>query len=271
MSEAPESLQPTPKLKIYLESRYRKLERGLPQTIFYCPECKGNRRRAKKCTRCGGFGKLTKDSVQELLARCILPAFQSRHGKFHGAGREDLDVLMLGSGRPFIFEIVGARNSDVDLASLDARIAAACAGRVELQPFERVTRERVKYWKEGHFSKVYRVRVQVAVPVDRTSVEALVGQDLEIVQRTPTRVAHRRADLERARRVTVVAARDMEDREFVLDLQCMHGTYVKEWISGDGGRTKPSLGDLLSVPCECSQLDVLDILTSPSLPSTPGP
>ena len=30
---------PPPRPTVYLESRYRKLERGLPQTIFYCPEC----------------------------------------------------------------------------------------------------------------------------------------------------------------------------------------------------------------------------------------
>jgi tRNA pseudouridine synthase 10 len=176
---------------------------------------------------------------------------------------------MLGSGRPFIFEVVGARNSDVDLGSLDARIAEVCAGRIELTPFERVARERVAYWKEGQFSKVYRVCVQAAADVDRAAVQALVGRDLEILQRTPTRVSHRRADLERERGVTVVAAGDIGDREFVLDLRCVHGTYVKEWISGDEGRTKPSLSEILAVQCTCSQLDVLDILTSPS-PSAPS-
>ena len=57
------------RLDLWFESRYRKLVRGLPQTIFWCPACKGNRRRREGCATCGGFGKLTKESVQELVAR----------------------------------------------------------------------------------------------------------------------------------------------------------------------------------------------------------
>ena len=116
-------------MRVCLESRYRKLQRGVSQTIFYCPECKGNRRRARECARCGGFGKLTKDSVQELIAYRILPFFKGRFGKFHGAGREDLDVLMLGRGRPFVYEVVGARNTDVDLRELDERLRVSCGNR----------------------------------------------------------------------------------------------------------------------------------------------
>ena len=91
-----------PRTNLWLESRYRKLRRGLPQTVFYCPLCKGDRRRSKGCQQCGGFGKLTKESVQELIGRRILPQMQAKGGSFHGAGREDVDVLMLGRGRPFV-------------------------------------------------------------------------------------------------------------------------------------------------------------------------
>jgi tRNA U54 and U55 pseudouridine synthase Pus10 len=57
-----------PRGKVFLEGRYRKLSRDLPQTIFFCPDCKGHPRRRKNCARCEGFGKLTRDSVQELVA-----------------------------------------------------------------------------------------------------------------------------------------------------------------------------------------------------------
>ena len=129
--------------QVYLESRYRKLQRGLPQTIFYCPECKGDRRRRTNCTHCEGFGKLTKDSVQELIGRRMVPAFKAKTGKFHGAGREDRDVLMLGQGRPFVFEVVGARHLDVDLEALRLEIQERAEGAIELSPFKRVRRERV--------------------------------------------------------------------------------------------------------------------------------
>ena len=98
-----------PRCNLWLESRYRKLKRGLPQTVFYCPRCKGDRRRRQGCPQCEGFGKLTKESVQELIARRLVPAMQAKEGRFHGAGREDVDVLMLGRGRPFVYLYDGQR------------------------------------------------------------------------------------------------------------------------------------------------------------------
>lgn len=256
----PDDVRPQ-KVKIYLESRYRKLERGLPQTIFYCPVCKGRRRQARDCERCEGFGKLTRDSVQELIARKAIPLFKARRGKFHGAGREDIDVLMLGRGRPFVYEILGSRFPDADLTKLDDMIRAEYAGRIELEPFRRVERARVPYWKESKFDKVYSLQVEVGGDVATDVVRDLAGKTFDIAQRTPTRVAHRRADLERQRRVEVQSVGELVDGRLPLEIRCAHGTYVKEWISGDAERTKPSLSTLLGVPSTCLVLDVLDILT----------
>jgi len=35
--------------------------------------------------------------------------------------------------------------------------------------------------------------------------------------------------------------------------------YIKELISGDGGRTKPSLSELLGTETEVKELDVVDV------------
>jgi tRNA pseudouridine synthase 10 len=263
---APQRAQhPAPRSRIFLESRYRKLVRGLPQTIFWCPECKGDRRRRAGCPTCQGFGKLTRESVQELIGRRVLPAFGARTGAFHGAGREDVDVLMLGRGRPFVYEVIGARRTDVDLEALRSEILARAPGQIELAPFARVDKGRVAYWKQAQFDKIYRAEVRVAAPVpDVAAARAFAGA---IVQRTPQRVAHRRADLDRERRLSVLDLRPLGDDRIELRVLCQHGTYVKEWISGDGGRTAPSLASLLGAPCECALLDVEEVLTD----DVPGP
>lgn len=256
-----------PKGSIYLESRYRKLRRGLPQTIFYCPKCKGDRRRRVGCKHCEGFGKLTKESVQELISRRLVPAMQAKLGKFHGAGREDIDVLMLGQGRPFVFEVVGPRNPDIDLEAMRLEIQERCDGAIELAPFERVERKRVVYWKETHFDKSYRAEVTIdAMPSEEKLAEVRAFHGA-IVQRTPQRVAHRRADLDRERRLKVLHLEPREDGALELRVLCQHGTYVKEWISGDEERTTPSLAKLLGVSCQCRVLDVEEILT----PEIDGP
>lgn len=259
---APESRRPArSRPAIYLESRYKKLVRGLPQTIFYCPVCKGDRRRRSDCAHCEGFGKLTRESVQELIGRRAVPAFQAREGKFHGAGREDIDVLMLGRGRPFVFELVGARRPDVDLEALRQEIVQRAGGAIELAPFVRVDKRRVAYWKETHFEKIYRAEVALAGPVTEAALAATAAFAGKIVQRTPQRVAHRRADLDRERSITVLSLQRLGDDRLDLRVRCQHGTYVKEWVSGDDERTSPSLATLLGVGCRCAQLDVEEILT----------
>ncbi len=260
---APREQRRAPRANLYFESRYQKLVRGLPQTIFWCPKCKGDRRRREGCTECKGFGKLTRESVQELIGRRMLPAFQARSGAFHGAGREDIDVLMLGRGRPFVYEVQGARKFDVDLEALRAEIVARAEGQIELAPFVAVQKPRVAYWKQSQFDKIYRAEVVVAAaPADDAVVAARAFRGT-IVQRTPQRVAHRRADLDRERRVEVLALQPLAADRYELRVLCEHGTYVKEWISGDDSRTTPSLSQLLGVSAVCAVLDVEEIVTEP--------
>lgn len=260
--QAPSSVPPGgPRTNLWLESRYRKLRRGLPQTIFYCPKCRGDRRRRQGCEPCGGFGKLTRESVQELIGRRILPLMQAKEGLFHGAGREDIDVLMLGRGRPFVYEVKGARNPDIDLEALRLDIVARSEGAIELQPFVRVGKPRVVYWKETHFDKIYRAEVSVTGVVAPERLKAAREFAGKVVQRTPQRVAHRRADLDRERSLRVLAMNPLGEGLYELRVVCQHGTYVKEWISGDETRTEPSLSTLLGVPSQCAVLDVEEILT----------
>ena len=86
----------------------------------------------------------------------------------------------------------------------------------------------------------------------------------KLAQRTPDRVAHRRADLIRRREVVDVHEPIIETgtdntTEIELTLRCESGTYVKETIHGDNGRTQPSIASLLKAKCEVLWLDVGDI------------
>ena len=257
-----------PKTKVFLEGRYRKLVRDLPQTVFYCPDCKGHPRRKRKCGRCEGFGKLTRDSVQELVGWVANKAFKTRKNKFHGSGREDIDVRMLGNGRPFVLELIDPKVFDVDLAELEAEINRRNEGRLEIQGLHWSEKARVPYLKETAHAKEYEALVEFEAPVEAAHLEPLVGRKLDVVQRTPGRVAHRRADLDRERWVELAAITpaDEEGVRWRVRLVTQHGTYVKEVLSGDGGNTRPSLTELVGTPCACHELDVLDILDAEGNP-----
>lgn len=248
--------------KVFVEGRYRKLSRDLPQTVFFCPKCKGHPRRRKGCEECEGFGKLTKDSVQELVAWVVGKAFGTRKNKFHGAGREDVDVRMLGPGRPFVLELLDPKTRDVDLAEVEAEINRRNEGRLEIVNLHWTEKARIRALKETPHAKRYGAVVGFEREPDRARLDELIGRRVEIVQETPQRVAHRRAQLDRTRWVEFFGFTPSEEdpTRFQVELVTQHGTYVKEVLSGEGGRTRPSLGDLCGTPCTCLELDVLEIL-----------
>jgi len=248
-------------VKIFVEGRYRKLTRDLPQTVFFCPECKGHPRRRRNCEKCEGFGKLTRDSVQELVGWVLGKGFGTRKHKFHGAGREDVDVRMLGRGRPFVLELINPSEPNADLAELEALVNSRNEGRLEIRELHWTEKPRVRVIKEGKHAKRYGVLASIEGDFDEEVAESLVGQRTVLDQRTPSRVAHRRADLIRERWIEVESFELQEDGNLRVQLLTEHGTYVKEFVSGEDGRTDPCLGGLLGgITCGCLELDVLDIL-----------
>ena len=96
----------------------------------------------------------------------------------------------------------------------------------------------------------------------KETIDKLAG--VKLFQRTPERVAHRRADLIRKRTVFETSKPIIETMpdgvlEVEFTLRCESGTYVKETVHGDGGRTQPSLSSLIKAKCDVMWLDVGDI------------
>jgi tRNA U54 and U55 pseudouridine synthase Pus10 len=89
-------------------------------------------------------------------------------------------------------------------------------------------------------------------------------QGCTLAQRTPERVAHRRADKIRRRKVIETSGPSVginEDGVMIAEfsLRCESGTYVKETVHGDCGRTQPSISSLIKAKCTVEWLDVADI------------
>ena len=239
---------------IFIAGRYNKLSREIPQTIWPCRMCKG-----KGCPRCNGTGKMYQTSVQEIIGDIALEMAQGDEHFFHGMGREDIDACMLGTGRPFILEISHPRIRDIDLDELEKKANQSPLAQYHGLRF--VARKYVKEYKEAESDKTYRARVRAESKVNKERVvEATVSfENVHLAQRTPTRVEHRRADLVRDRVVYWVKAENIEEDTFDLVLKTQSGTYVKEFVSGDDGRTTPSFSERLGIQCRVELLDVLEI------------
>ena len=241
---------------LFIEGRYTKTDRTIPQTRWPCRECHG-----RGCERCNSSGQMYPESVQSLVAGPLLEAAGASEDKFHGMGREDIDAAMLGEGRPFVLELRQPKVRSLDLAALEKVINAAAAGRITANRLLWVERPRVAELKETVCDKTYRIDINFdqSVEIERLKkgVQRLTGKVVE--QRTPTRVSHRRADLVRARRVESMKLLSAGATSAELEIRAQHGTYIRELVSGDGGRTSPSLATLIGTECQVEVLDVLHI------------
>ncbi len=244
---------------LFIYGRYRKYRRGIPQTRWFCRECHG-----KGCERCNFTGKMYAESVEELIKSSIIDVYGAKDVILHGCGREDIDARMLGSGRPFVVELrEPKRRQRVDLRALEEKVNEENRAKLEVTNLEYVNREMVALIKNTSARKTYRMLVELRVAVAESKLREAVKEldGVVIEQRTPSRVVHRRADLIRSRRIYEMKLLNYSGSTCELEVKCDGGLYVKELISGDKGRTRPNLSDLLGtgIEAEVKELDVIDV------------
>ncbi|OWM81391.1 hypothetical protein CDL15_Pgr007429 [Punica granatum] len=217
---------------IYFSGRYLKYSRNVSQTCWMIEdERKGEA------------------SVEEIIGSCILPISGGDKYKFHAAGREDIDVRMLGSGRPFLIEIQNARNVPSEVSVRNLKVVGS---------------EGWSMMREGEAEKQkqYAALVWISRPLEDADLQKISSiKDIGVLQRTPIRVLHRRSPLEREKvihwmKIDKIAG---SSQYFILHLCTQAGTYIKEFVHGDLGRTHPSIGSVLECRAEILQLDVTDV------------
>ena len=239
---------------IFIYGRYNKLSREIPQTIWPCRVCHG-----KGCPRCNDTGKMYQTSVQEIIGDIALEMAGGKEHFFHGMGREDIDALCLGEGRPFVLEISQPRIREIDLDELEARANQSELAQYHYLRF--VSRDMVEKTKNAAPTKTYRVKVKADGKVNKEVIDRAVAsfKNVCLDQRTPQRVKHRRADLVRKRTIYWIKAENIGEDTFELTLETESGTYVKEFVSGDEGRTQPNFSDTIGTKCVVETLDVIAI------------
>lgn len=240
---------------IYIEGRYNKYLRGIPQTKWPCSYCKG-----KGCEKCDGTGKQYPESVEELLSEHLLEETRGYVAKFHGAGREDIDVLMLGHGRPFVIEVKEPKTRTIDLNALEENVNQINKGKTRYTNLKYCSSSRKGEIKESSPDsyKIYKARVACDEVYDKSRLVDLESLD-EIQQQTPLRVLRRRADKIREKHVKELSTEIIDDKTFEITVKTDGGLYIKELISGDEGRTKPNVSEILGVNAICEQLDVIEV------------
>jgi tRNA pseudouridine synthase 10 len=233
---------------LFIFGRYLKLTPGLSQSRWLCSRCNG-----KGCEDCGGKGK-NYESVEEKIGEPLKKAAEADEYVMHASGREDVDATNT-AGRPFVLMLRNPKKRKPDLAVATAEIAAN--GCVEVTTLRFVRRSFVEVVTESHFDKGYEASVEFGRQLTDDDVAKISGmQGKTLAQQTPRRVIHRRADLVRHRKVKAIEITSTGGNTAVLRITAEAGTYIKEFVSGDDGRTEPSIAGLLKTSAKCTKLVV---------------
>ncbi|EZG68160.1 hypothetical protein GNI_063800 [Gregarina niphandrodes] len=306
----------------------------------------------------GRYNKLARDvaqtkwinneytSIEELLGAKANQVHRCSEFNLIGSGREDVDVKMLGQGRPFLLVLKNSkilpscrkikedpteatisqeeeviplmaesyRLRDGDVLIHDLRLISEGFKQVSqtTKAFQETIAKKLKMYSaqittnkavdvnsfNDQFDKILNVdtipcdpscsRECVLISKNADSLYNIQSMPsvpaLEVEQRTPLRVAHRRADLIRKRniysmRITLNSSPVIHDDfsrnvtnssttispscKYTLEILGSAGLYIKEFVHSDLGRTKPSLAALFretDVTCDITQLDVLNLL-----------
>jgi len=132
--------------------------------------------------------------------------------------------------------------------------------KVEVRKLRYADSGEVEQLKSIRPDKTYRVMVTTekdASPENLKRLSLLKGK--RIYQETPTRVMHRRADRLRKRVVKDIKWKKLGKRKLELTVRTEAGTYIKELVSGDKGRTYPSVSETLGTKAVVKELDVVKI------------
>jgi tRNA pseudouridine synthase 10 len=243
---------------LFVAGRYRKLVRDIPQSKWFCSNCRG-----RGCEKCGGTGKLYPVSVEEIVSKPLVEAAGGEKSSFHASGREDIDARMLGTGRPFVVEISKPKKRSTDLVKVSEMINADGEGKVQVSRLRFTSRDVVRKLKNSESAqKEYRVLVEFGRDVTEEELQVLEQKltGSSINQRTPLRVVHRRADLVREKYIYKVKVKKVAPKQAEMIVRCQGGLYVKELVSSDEGRTVPSVSGLLDTSAKTLKLDVMKVI-----------
>lgn len=279
----------------YLRGLYTKARRDVSQTPFYVPEKDEQGRTFMKrlgvtsveeqivpavLKAIGGVSKLNNNPDGDEVVYGMV--------KFHASGREDMNVRMTlppdptenVGGRPFVLEVIDALRiptmdqlkavvSEINHTIPDESIVivrsdgrtygknpfgvgiSSCFNFVPDNSFRNLqsdTEGKIKYYGCDCWS-------EAVIPSSAYLNEKLSICPIVLQQRTPVRVLHRRANFARLRHVLSLKATKIDDHYFRLNISTDAGTYVKEFVHGDLGRTVPSVSSLLGCKTDIPVLD----------------
>jgi tRNA pseudouridine synthase 10 len=217
---------------ILIYGEYKKFERGLPQTS----------------------SPRYKQSVEDIIAKPFMRFTTASSHTLHAQGREDKEARCL-AWRRFVLEIKQPMLRAVDLKKMKNEINKN--SKVKVARLRYSDREEIFSIKTKNPFKVYRVLVDFEGPVENADrLKKILGT---IKQSTPSRILGQKPDKTKYKKVKSIKWKRINTKRYQFEISVESGLYLQELITGDGGRTKPSVAHLLDNRAELKEFDLVGI------------
>ncbi|VDN24104.1 unnamed protein product [Cylicostephanus goldi] len=197
---------------VFIAGRYCKYSRTLPQSPWSSED--------KEAPKVPG------NSVSEKVCELMRSKFAATDARFVASGREDMDVRMLGDGRPFTVELrnchftapLSGTKYIETLKDVQTEINRLNPD-IEVKNLVRISREEADLISMGEEDKRKRYVAYCYSTMsltEETLAEAAKQAPIQVVQKTPVRVLKRRSLLERPRTVYSMEMLAIDSHHFLL-------------------------------------------------------
>ena len=164
-------------------------------------------------------------------------------------------------------EVKRPRRRFIDLQNLTKLVDEKAKGKVEVLNLRFAKKDDIRELKKAEASKkLYKVLVDFDREVLDEELQTIKKNLTKVIirQQTPLRVLHRRADLVREKYIYETQIKRLAPNRLEMKIHCQGGLYIKELISGDEGRTIPSIVSIIDAKAKPIELDVLKIFLEES-------
>jgi len=217
---------------VFVYGKYKKFSRGLQQTSSH----------------------RYKDSVEDIIAKPIMKATRGEAHLLHALGREDREARCL-VWRPFVIEIKQPIRRRLNLKEIARAINAS--RKVKVAGLRLSGRDEIAKIKSEKPYKIFRAIVDFENPVAEIGkLKKLVGT---IKQRTPSRVLGRKPDKTKHKKVKSIKWKRINTKRYQIELSVESGLYLHELITGDAGRTTPSVSQVLKNSAKIKEFDLIGL------------
>lgn len=244
---------------VYLYGRYRKLRPGIAQRVRECPACTGTGTVGNNgeltCQNCDGSGRVT--SIEEMVAWSVRSILGGSDVKLHTAGGEADDVLVKGTGRPFVLEVVEPRRRGIDIAEIEAEIAEVTDHRIVVDGLAYATPEIVEHVTHQPVRQRYRLTVTLADSRTEAEIEEAISTLSEASIRQRIDKGQRPHDV--VRTLQDPTAERLDGGLVAFEFGVESGIDIEAIATGGAGRTEPSLASVLPAEVELESVAVVAI------------